>query len=415
VAVRRTNRFNPDVDQSLLSALEAVGGNYAPYDVELFSGYRPNPSLKGSFHGKHGAIDVNLIDRKSGRALPNIRDAASAPAYQQYANSVYQWALANNPQLAAKLRWGGYFAGGAQPMDLMHFDLGGGQGGLGMAGGSWQGGFNPEMADAWGLKPGGGIGGGVGPPMSAMPDYRAAFLDAIAQGESPGYDVLYGGSKFSDYSRHPGQSMPIFDPNHPGQVVGHSTAAGRYQFLAPTWQGLQQKYGYKDFSPENQDAAAWQLAQDDFKARTGGSLEEALKSGDAGRINAAAQALKGTWESLGKLGNRTFADIYNNALGKHPGTTPAADEPAVPGYSTGGQPAPAAAPKKQGWGDMLKAFGEGMSDINFSGGKFVGGGNPITEAARVDAPEVAPVAALGADRRQQLAEVMARLNSGRLW
>ena len=137
-------------------------GGYEPYDVELFSGYRPGDKR---FHGKRSAVDVNLIDRKTGAKVPNYQNAESAQAYQAYANKVYERALQNNPELAQKMRWGGYFSGGKDTygaLDLMHFDVGGGPGGTGMAGGSWEGGFKPDSLKQWGLASAGGTGTGTG-------------------------------------------------------------------------------------------------------------------------------------------------------------------------------------------------------------------------------------------------------------
>lgn len=155
MATRRSNRFDPHVDQSLLSLLESVP--YDGYDVDLISGYRAKtPANPHSRHGHGGAIDVELVDQKTGRRVPNYQSADAFKTYQAYANKVYQTALQRDPELAKKLAWGGYFSGpkgkyGA--MDLMHFDTGGMQ-----AGGNWQGGLTPQQAALWGLQPGGGIG-----------------------------------------------------------------------------------------------------------------------------------------------------------------------------------------------------------------------------------------------------------------
>jgi muramidase (phage lysozyme) len=404
-----------NVDPGLLQLLQQVGGSYGPNKVNITSAYRPGDPR---FHGQGKALDVQLSDPSTGAALANYQDASTAQAYQAFANTVYQQAMKENPELAEKLRWGGYFSGGAGKygaLDLMHFDVGGGAGGMGMAGGSWQGGWTPEMMDTWGLKSPGGAGGG-GAGGWAPEQIQKAFLDTIAQGESPGYDVMYGGQKFSDFSRHP----------HSAQTANgvSSDAAGRYQFLGSTWDELQKKYGYKDFSQANQDAAAWQYAGDIYKTKTGGSLEEALSSGDPARVNAAAQVLNQTWTSLpgGKeqskgFGDKTFYDIYKGYLG---GGSGGATPTSIPGYSSGGAApgsaaaTPAAAqPKKQNmWdiaGDALAGIGSAPAP------KYSAQAPQAVAPARADAEAVAPVASPGGDRRQLLAEAMARLNSGRLF
>jgi muramidase (phage lysozyme) len=255
---------------------------------------------------------------------------------------------------------------------------------------------------------------------------KAAFLTSIASGESPGYDVMYGGRKFTDYSRHPHQQQPIFDPNHPGQVIGHADVAGRYQFKGSTWDELAKKYGYKDFTPATQDAAAWQYAQDIFKTKTGGSLEEALASGDPGRINAAAQVLNQTWTSLpgGKeqakgYGSQTFADIYNKSLNAAGGT---GVHPPTATVGTPGSGTTEPLPPLPGYGQQRQktageVFGEGIAKMGAQ--PEPASSLPGLARPQVTMSSLAPMATVDPGqteaRRQMLAMAMARLNSGGLW
>lgn len=78
-----------------------------------------------------------------------------------------------------------------------------------------------------------------------------AFLDLIGKSEGADYNVLYGGSKFTDFSKHPNKKITA------GGIT--STAAGKYQFLYGTWNEVSKKLGLKDFSPNSQDLAAIQL------------------------------------------------------------------------------------------------------------------------------------------------------------
>lgn len=117
-------------------------------------------------------------------------------------------------------------------------------------------------------------------------------LGKIAGGESPDYQTIYGGSKFSGYTDHPRQRQVITEGPHKGEF---SDAAGRYQFLSSTWDSQRRKLGLTDFTPESQDAGAWDLARTTYQHATGRDLHaDAL----AGKIN--WQALQGQWPSLGK-------------------------------------------------------------------------------------------------------------------
>lgn len=118
-----------------------------------------------------------------------------------------------------------------------------------------------------------------------------AFLDMLAWSEGTstvaesddGYNVLVGGSLFDDYSAHPRRLIEL--PRYDIQ----STAAGRYQFLAGTWDAIVELYKFRGrFTPEAQDLAAVKL------------LEEcdALASIQAGRVAEAINAAAPIWASL---------------------------------------------------------------------------------------------------------------------
>ncbi|MDQ7987562.1 glycoside hydrolase family 104 protein [Pseudomonas sp. G34] len=118
-----------------------------------------------------------------------------------------------------------------------------------------------------------------------------AFLDMLAWSEGTstvansddGYNVLVGGSLFDDYSAHPRQRVEL--PRYDIQ----STAAGRYQFLARTWDAIVELYDFRGrFTPEAQDLAAVKL------------LEEcgALAPIQAGQVAEAITAAAPIWASL---------------------------------------------------------------------------------------------------------------------
>lgn len=140
-----------------------------------------------------------------------------------------------------------------------------------------------------------------------------ALLYTIRNSESSLGDNAYtmrysprGGATFSDFSKHP----RVYE-NVPWRKDGKkSDAAGAYQFLSSTWNPLAKKYGLDDFSPKNQDKAAWLLAQERYKANTGRDLQESL---EAGQIEKVFSALSPTWTSLpsGKEKNKKTSEAFS--------------------------------------------------------------------------------------------------------
>jgi muramidase (phage lysozyme) len=126
---------------------------------------------------------------------------------------------------------------------------------------------------------------------STLPPEARGLLDTIAGPESAGaYNIRYtpkGGATFDSYDTHP----RIAEPG----PQGPSTAAGRYQIVASTYDPLAEKYGFKDFKPETQDQAAWHLAQDTYRQKTGGDLLADLQAGKTQQVQS---ALSGQWATL---------------------------------------------------------------------------------------------------------------------
>ena len=122
---------------------------------------------------------------------------------------------------------------------------------------------------------------------------RHAFLDMIAYsegtskiGKNDGYDVLVGSKpnnmiRIDDLSRHPRITVQI-------RAGLWSSAAGRYQFIWPTWSRLQAKLRLTDFGRDSQDRAALAL------------IDEcgALQMIDKGEIADAINACSPIWASL---------------------------------------------------------------------------------------------------------------------
>lgn len=109
-----------------------------------------------------------------------------------------------------------------------------------------------------------------------------AFLSMIGQfeGGSQGYNALFGGGRFEDFSDHPRILV---------KKSGYaSTAAGRYQIIAPTWDDIRGSIDAPDFSPYWQDVAAVYLI------RRRGALGDVL----AGNFDAAVEKVAKEWASL---------------------------------------------------------------------------------------------------------------------
>ena len=138
---------------------------------------------------------------------------------------------------------------------------------------------------------------------------RLAFLDMLAWSEGTdngrqqtnnrGYDVIVGGSIFTDYSDHP-RKLVTLNPKL------KSTAAGRYQLLSKWWDAYRKQLGLKDFSPASQDAVALQQIKE----------RRALELIDAGDIRQAIDRCSNIWASLPGAGYGQFEHKADNLIAK---------------------------------------------------------------------------------------------------
>jgi muramidase (phage lysozyme) len=112
-----------------------------------------------------------------------------------------------------------------------------------------------------------------------------AFLDMIAFSEGANYNTLFGGGTFDSYADHPRRVFSF--TNSRGETL-KTSAAGRYQFLARTWDDLARRLQLPDFSPASQDAAALELI------RQRGATNDV----QAGRVQAAITKCAPIWASL---------------------------------------------------------------------------------------------------------------------
>ncbi len=113
------------------------------------------------------------------------------------------------------------------------------------------------------------------------------YLDviAMAEGVKHGYNTIFGNERFGNLNTHPNVRKQFKQTDG---KVNYTTAAGRYQFLKPTWDGVSRQYGLKDFSPQSQDIAAIGLLIQN------GALPHILK----GDYQTATQKSGRTWASL---------------------------------------------------------------------------------------------------------------------
>lgn len=138
-----------------------------------------------------------------------------------------------------------------------------------------------------------------------MTSYRDhPMLRLVQRYESAGrYNILYGNRTFDSFADHPWAHL--YDASGKYRTPGgdwsqvpeirsgvnkgkRSTAAGRYQIMAATWNPRKLKYGFPDFSPDSQDRCAFEL------------LNEcgALASYNAGALDVAIQKASRIWTSL---------------------------------------------------------------------------------------------------------------------
>lgn len=131
-------------------------------------------------------------------------------------------------------------------------------------------------------------------------------LIAASEGVKYGYNTLFGNQHIDNLNAHPNIKKAFKQTDG---KTNYTTAAGRYQFLNDTWNGVAQQYGFKDFSPQNQDLGAIALIAQR------GALNDVLK----GDYRSAILKLGPEWASLPsstyKQGKRSW-DFINKQLGR---------------------------------------------------------------------------------------------------
>ena len=114
------------------------------------------------------------------------------------------------------------------------------------------------------------------------------MLDLISYTEGTqanGYYTTFGGGRQSSLATHENRRKSFKQTDG---KTNTSSAAGRYQFLKGTWDGLAKQYGLKDFSERSQDIGALALIAQN------GQLERVV----AGDIKGAVSKLGSIWASF---------------------------------------------------------------------------------------------------------------------
>ena len=152
----------------------------------------------------------------------------------------------------------------------------------------------------------------VGANVVAVFDMLAISEGTAGQGDD-GYNVIVGSSSahphlFTSYADHP--RVRVWIP----RINDYSTAAGRYQQIVRTWDGLQQKLHLPDFSPVSQDYACIELLHE----------ADAVADANAGYIERVIRKCAATWASLPGAGYGQheqrmgfLIDAYKHAGGEY--------------------------------------------------------------------------------------------------
>lgn len=154
---RDANRVNPKLRAIMKEAAQTYK---SPYKVEAFSGWRPGKGKSRHKGHQSNAIDIRLVDVKTGKVLPNYQDPKYFREYEKFAQHARRTQMKLHPELNDQFRFGGYFGAETNKkgvpvknkygsMDLMHFDL---SPGAKMAAGSWEGGVNKAHRKFWGVE-----------------------------------------------------------------------------------------------------------------------------------------------------------------------------------------------------------------------------------------------------------------------
>ena len=208
------------------------------------------------------------------------------------------------------------------------------------------------------------------------------YLRMVAQAEGTykdaggdPYGVAFGGGTFDYRKGHPGT---LRDFTQTDGTKNKTSAHGAYQFLKPTWDGLQRDLGLPDFGPRSQDLAALELI------RRAGALDDVL----AGNFDKAVAKTGSTWASLpsspyaqprrsagfvekalnaaatpAQAGENPFADLIPAKKQAAAASAPGAARPAAASPMASGENPFADLIPKQPERSFVQRLGDGIRDI----------------------------------------------------
>ena len=193
---------------------------------------------------------------------------------------------------------------------------------------------------------------------------QTAFLNSLALGETntAGVNAANEGVHGIDLQGAPRDQWGF--PEWSG--FGSSHAAGTFQFQPGTWGPIASKFGLNFKNPQDQYSGAWELAQQTYQAKTGGSLIDALQAGDYSSVQS---ALAGVWPSVGgngATGGKSLAYDLAHGIGASNGPSgPSATTPtdATTGVTAGGPTI----------GSMISSAASGIENFFVRGGLILVG------------------------------------------
>lgn len=227
------------------------------------------------------------------------------------------------------------------------------------------------------------------------PNMRA-FLWALRFGEGTqgenGFRTLFGGGLFEGFADHPRKLVTRV-------IKGKSytsSAAGAWQFLSGTWDGLVREWGFEDFSPRMQALGAIALI------RGRGALQDVLD----GRIESAVAKCGREWASLpGSPYGQPVVTMDEFMREYREGLTQSTPAPAT-------IPAPPTPPfttlKERIVNPFVLAVLPSLIDLVPKLGKLFGSGSQVSERNIKAAKAVAQMAkdAIGARNEQELLDMV---------